>query len=423
MSHLLSSALPFVVALSLFELSGCGSSGDSSDDASGGAATGTGGGAGAAGTSGGSTSTGGMPGTPSPQDCETPEEYFGVIDAKAPLISVGADITASEGVERAEILVDGRYHTGSTANLGTPSEDQEPWVAIDVGTGLTELLLVWTDGGWTPYDEQTGGAPVAYRIEVSADSTDGADGSWEEVVSVEDNPVRSRGHRFDFDGMEWVRLVVTAGPDTSSGAVVLDEIAIHDLSQSAGEEPLDTWFFMGDSITQGAFQRELGDDNFAPQVEAAHPGYFPAIINGGIGGELTTDGKNHLSVWLDLNPDLHFIALGYGTNDAWSNKNVASVGFEATLTDLVEAILDAGRVPILARIPFASPTTHSTLPSFNQVIDQVSRDQGLPCGPDLYTWFLEHPEELGTDSVHPIHLGNVSMNRLWAEAAADLYAE
>jgi acyl-CoA thioesterase I len=45
---------------------------------------------------------------------------------------------------------------------------------------------------------------------------------------------------------------------------------------------------------------------------------------------------------------------------------------------------------------------------------------GLIPGPDLYAWFLAHPEQL-RDGLHPTDAGIVAINRLWASAMERLY--
>ncbi len=159
---------------------------------------------------------------------------------------------------------------------------------------------------------------------------------------------------------------------------------------------------------------------FESVVRESHPDFYPAVIGGGVGGDLATHGLGDVEHWLELNPDMKYFAIGYGTNDSWGNKSVGSTSFESNMQGIIDAVLSAGRVPILARIPYSS-TAHETLDQFNAVIDRLQADNGLPCGPDLYGWFLEHPEELGSDGVHPSNEGYLSMNRLWAEAADALY--
>jgi lysophospholipase L1-like esterase len=125
---------------------------------------------------------------------------------------------------------------------------------------------------------------------------------------------------------------------------------------------------------------------------------------------------------LELNPDITYFGVGYGTNDSWGNRRLEQSSFEGDLTTMVERLLAEGKIPVLARIPYASKE-HSTLPEFNEVIDRLTRDHGLPCGPDLYAYFKGHEEELNSDGVHPTGYGYQNMNGEWAEAALELYPE
>jgi hypothetical protein len=185
---------------------------------------------------------------------------------------------------------------------------------------------------------------------------------------------------------------------------------------------------MGDSITQGAFAGNFGaGTRFDDLLHAAMPAYYPAMVAGGITSEYATDALRHINQdhFLDLNPDMTHVAIGYGTNDSWSNKNPVTVGFEATMDSVVTAVIAAGRVPILARIPYAcepdTATKHTTIPKFNEIIDRLQAKYNLPCGPDLYGYFAAHQDQL-SDCVHPNNsTGYKAMNQLWADAARVLY--
>jgi lysophospholipase L1-like esterase len=306
------------------------------------------------------------------------------------------------------------------AVLPVPSDDAPAWISIEVGEGPERLLVIWTDSGWTAYNVLSGGAPTSYRIETSADSTDGSDGTWQIAVEEKPNAVRSRGDTLDFAGKSWVRWVATGVADGAPN-VRLDEIAVHDVS-SAGptDRPPDTWFFMGDSITQGGLQREFGAGSADALVHEALQDYYPAIINGGIGGEVTSQGVSHLGAWLDeANPDFFHVGIMYGTNDSWGNKDPGTA-FQTQLEALVDGVLATNRVPFVATIPY-STTAHDTLPAWNAVIETVVTERGLPCGPDFYGWFLAHPEDLSSDGVHPNTQGYRNMNRLWAETMQGYY--
>lgn len=346
------------------------------------------------------------------------------ITVPSPLISVGLPIVGSSGVTDVEGLVDGGYHNATHPSFGVVTPEAPAWVAIDVGAGPERLLLAWTDPGWSDYRTTYGSAPGAYAIETSADSTDGEDGTWTTAVTVTDNEVKARSHALDFSGQRWVRLTITApGADDADDEVELDEIAIHDVTASGRDRPQDTWLFMGDSIVDGAFDKPADATSFPALITATHAAFTPLLINAGIGGELSGDGVDQVGLWLELNADLTYVAIQYGTNDSWGNKRLETTSFEGNMREIVSAVIDSERIPVLARIPYSSDGNHETVPEFNAVIDQLTVEFGLPCGPDLYGWFLAHPEELADDGVHMESRGQRSMNALWAEAMSGLYAD
>jgi acyl-CoA thioesterase-1 len=402
---------------------GCGGgSGDLQGDDSQGAGGESPGGDGRAGSGAASGAAGAGGGAAAAGSSCVPGSLSTPLSAPSPLVSVDKPATASDSVVDLERLVDGRYSSGAACSFGLPTPDAPAWAAIEVGSGPSRVLVTWQDPGAGPYDDVRGGAPADYRIETSDDSTDGEDGEWNVVVEVTDNPVRGRTHTFDFTGMSWLRLVVTAAPDSSS-EVKFDELAVHDISDSGTELPEDTWLFMGDSITQAAFVRNRNPALvFANIVHEAHPAYDPAMINAGIGGDFSSHGAGDVEQWLALNPGLRHVAISYGTNDSWGGGSPASSDFEQNLRTIVDAVLDDGRVPVLVRIPYASED-HPTLEAFNDIVDALQQEYGLPCGPDLYTWFLDHPDELSSDGVHPTPRGYGSINELWAAAVDPLYTD
>jgi lysophospholipase L1-like esterase len=111
--------------------------------------------------------------------------------------------------------------------------------------------------------------------------------------------------------------------------------------------------------------------------------------------------------------------LAYGTNDSAGNTPDAS-HFKHNLQTLVDRVREARRIPIVPRIPIATDHQHETIPLFNLAIDEVTSENSLMAGPDLYGWFSAHREEL-RDGIHPSDEGIVSINRLWADAVWPLY--
>jgi len=338
-----------------------------------------------------------------------PNRWGGPLVA-APLVSRGKRVESSP--PGGKVVVDGVYRTSAAWAGGRPSVEKPSWVAIRIGRGYSRLLLSWTSSGNHDYRDQFYGAPVDYRIETSADSGDGADGRWRTVAAVAGNPVRTRAHAFDFQGQRWVRMVVTRLPEkVNEWGLFLDEIDVHDLSHGGN----DVWVFFGDSITSGVFDRSpQHQPSFAEAVAARHPGYLPAMLGAGQGRLHHADAVRAIDEVLALNPEARVFALGFGSND-WD-----PVAFRRDLVEVVRRVRAAGRIPVVARIPFRPDSAVDYAARLDAVVDEVTKDLGLLPGPDLYSWFKAHPERL-MDGLHPDDRGSVEMSRLWAEAVAPLY--
>jgi acyl-CoA thioesterase-1 len=324
-------------------------------------------------------------------------------------------------------LIEGNYHVANW-NVGTTFPSSAA-IKLTVGTpGPTRLLLSWDDGGTYNYQDPTTatvyGFPGAYTIETSANSTTGTDGDWHNVVTVTGNQVRTRAHSFGFTGMTWVRMTVTAAPpNESSNGVQLGQIDIHDISATPTGLPDDTWFFMGDSITAFAFDRALAHQpSFAAAINTAFPSYFPAMINGGIGGEKSSDGLARLAADLQLNPDFRFFLLGYGTNDA-AGDQVPVATFQSNMQSMIDMVKSAGRIPIMPHIPYSGDGSHDDIPTYNAAIDALTASNGLLTGPDFYAYFMTNAATdfmcgcsggRTTDNLHPNDVGLQEMNTLWA---------
>jgi lysophospholipase L1-like esterase len=328
----------------------------------------------------------------------------------APLVSRGKRVASSPS--GGKVVVDGIYRTGTSWAGGHPTPARPSWVAIDVGPGPTRLLVSWTSSGNHDYTDRKYGAPVDYRVETSADSTDGSNGTWRTAATVQGNPVRSRAHAIDFAGQRWVRMVVTGlSPDVFEWGLYLDEIDVHDLSRGGN----DVWVFFGDSITSEVFDRAPAHQpSFPEAVSRLHPGYFPAVIGAGFGSLHHADAARRIDEVLALNPDAKVIALGFGSND-WD-----PVAFRRDLVEVVRKVQAAGRIPVVARIPFRTDSPVDYPARLNAVVDEVTARYGLVRGPDLYGFFQVHRERL-KDGLHPDDPGALEVIRRWAEAAAPLY--
>jgi lysophospholipase L1-like esterase len=210
---------------------------------------------------------------------------------------------------------------------------------------------------------------------------------------------------------------------------VIGQIDVHDLSATGSCLPDDTWFFMGDSITAFAYDRALiHQPSFAAGINAAKPGYFPAMINGGIGSEKSGDGLARLQNALDWNPDFRFFLLGYGTNDS-AGGQISTYTFGANMQAMIDLVRAAGRVPILPHIPYSSNASYADIPQYNAVIDTLTAQNGLLAGPDFYGYFMANAGTdfmcgctgRSTDNLHPNDVGLQAMNALWTTQMLPLY--
>jgi lysophospholipase L1-like esterase len=285
-------------------------------------------------------------------------------------------------------------------------------VAINVGNGYSRLLWYWSAIG-KPFISTTAD-PADYQIQTSSSSTNGIDGAWSTVISVTGNRYNSRVHTFDFTGKTWVRMF------NADGLVVPKKIEIHDASKGCE----DTWFFMGNSITAAAYDRTVQPD-FASNIHARFPSYYPVMLCGGVGGEFATNGASRIDAYLTDFPDMKYWAIEYGTNDSYEANLNGIEQFRSTMQIIIDKIMAAGKIPILARMPFSPAPGYSAIPLFNSVVDSLALGSNLIHGPDLYTYIQSHASELA-DGVHPNSAGAVSLNRLWAEAmdtVPNLYSE
>jgi len=115
------------------------------------------------------------------------------------------------------------------------------WIALNLGSGPSQILVGLSA------DDQGGvsgsyvvNAFEAYRLQVSNNSTNGADGTWTTLVTVTGNPIFCREHKLAFTGYSWLKVIF----DTTTGGQ-FDELDVWDASTTSDN----TFAFVGDSIT------------------------------------------------------------------------------------------------------------------------------------------------------------------------------
>jgi lysophospholipase L1-like esterase len=334
-----------------------------------------------------------------------------------PILSRGKTAYTSSGTVTS--LTDDKFGPSWTAGNNS-------WLAVNVGTGHSKVFVNWNVPYVNYFDSSTGAAanlktcggasdkgPENYSLQTSANSTNGSDGTWTTALTITGNKVSSRGHLIDFTGASWVKMNIT------TGGVGLDEFEVFDMSNNG----TDIWFFPGTSISQMTYKSTPPAQNFADLVHASHSAFYPAMIRGGIGCILSEYVSKLISFYLDMTRGAKYWAIEMGTNDAYNNGTSGLAAFKKNMQLIIDSCKAAGVQPIIARLLSTNPTTAKWQvdPAYETTIDSMTKANKLIAGPDLYTYFLSHPEEHNPDGIHPNATGSASIQRLWAQKMDSLY--
>lgn len=295
-------------------------------------------------------------------------------------------------------------------------------IALNVGEGPERLFITWESYGdcaWaTNFTSGCGhsGVPLRnFQILTSANSTNGQDGDWTIAAEVKDNEVMARGIYIDFSGMSWFRFV----SKDEVGQIL--EIEAFDATQNGD----DTWFFMGTSISQMGLKQQETDSTTADIIHARYPQFTPAMLRGGIGCINSTEVVAHLNDYLRYAGNVKHWAIEMGTNDAWGGGDWNLDNYKRNMQTIIDSAKAHGIEPIIARIIATNEKEAGWQinEKFLQTIDELTEENQLHKGPDFYSYFLEHPELIASDGVHPNGetRGGQAMHHLWAEALAPLY--
>jgi lysophospholipase L1-like esterase len=88
---------------------------------------------------------------------------------------------------------------------------------------------------------------------------------------------------------------------------------------------------------------------------------------------------------------------------------------------IIDAIIGSGSEVFLAKAPpLANGATNNNIQQYNLVIDELLTDNAgtwlVHAGPDFYTYFTNHPEQLGPDQIHPNGAGYAAMGTRWSSS-------
>jgi hypothetical protein len=298
-----------------------------------------------------------------------------------------------------------------------------------------EVVLAWyndpSTGAYNPglISNNYYNVPRDYTIDINSAAGGSLPGSgWSTVATVTGNVYHSRQHAINLSGANWVRITVTGINGSISNNNVQINMDIH--SAAAGNQ--DNFVFYGDSITQRGLDHSnlsLGSAGTLPYlIQAGAAAHFPICECGGIGGYLSTDGATNIGTWLPLFTG-KFVGLLYGTNDA----NNAAAGdplfgpnFSAKMGQMIDAVIAAGKVPVLPRtIPWGKTTNiQANGPEINvRLATLFATYPSAVAGPDLWSYFQSNQSLINAADVHPTDPdGYVGYRQRWASALiANLY--
>lgn len=334
------------------------------------------------------------------------------------LVSRGLRVLASSASEPAADATDADYNS-EWRSAGVPAT-----LTLDLSTlpssARERMLLVWYNDATYGYDHALAGQagynnPGAYTIEGHTAVGGGAAPSsgWVVLATVSRNTKHSLQHLLELGGYSWLRLNFSAA-DGSRGS---DDIALNLDLYSVSGSVSDGWLFAGDSITANCMghrhQNGLDSPAFGTQISADNP---PPQENAGMPGWTSSDRLGDFAGWVAAFPG-RYVTINLGTNDAAAG--ISASQFHRNLSQLVRTVLDAGKLPLLPTIPYATEATHkANIPALNSRIrDLYAAYPALVPGPDLYAYFQAHPNLIANDGVHLSDAGCVAYRQQWANTA------
>jgi hypothetical protein len=331
--------------------------------------------------------------------------------AAMPVISRNVPAFATNAVYAANRGNDASY---DTVFRGTPPTSLIYDLSSVSPSQRSTVLVAWYNENSHWYPPAIGdvyyNVPRDYTIDGSRAGGGGqppsdTDPSWTTLVRISGNGFSSRQQVLNFTGNNWLRMRVTAINGSAGNSDAAFNLDVHDASAGT----TDSWTFFGDSITQD----DMGHSepsNFAQQINAAHPAFFPSQVDGGLGGwnagsPLRIDpatGRSYWSEFLAATP-AHYITVDFGTNDA--NGNVPPATFKSQMQSLISAVEAAGKVPVVRLIPWGCTAgIQANAPVLNQQIQALwAADARIIHGPDFWSFFSQNPSLMSSDCIHPSH--------------------
>lgn len=313
---------------------------------------------------------------------------------------------------------------GNDDNYGTMwrSVAIPAWLAYDLSSvpvaSRTQVVAAWYNNATGDYDHRLGGTfgynlPASYTIDANAapggsspPSTD-----WVPLVTMSGNTYHSRQHLLDLTGYNWVRINVTE----SDGSPQNDDVALNFDLHDASLGVEDDWIFYGDSISAAgmAVTPQGGQGTFAQMINLRAPAQFPIQEAGGTGYLRSDESARRINEWLATFPGT-YVGLSFGSNDCGATSPDE---FYRNYATMVDAVLRAGKTPVVSKIPWAkNPHVQTYGPILNAKIDELyAAYPQIVRGPDFWAFFEANPGLISKDDLHPSPEGEVAYRQQWAD--------
>ena len=368
--------------------------------------------------------TGAKPDADASQDGGTTDADAGPGYASMPLVSRGLPAFASYEQSPAAGAVDADYAT-SWRSGHVPSVADPDWIALDISSipanQRASLYSIWFNEAGYNY-ETSDASSYTLMGDFAIESNAGPGGGqppaagWTPLATKTQNTLSSGAHVLATGGANWLRIVCTKGAPNAAAQNTDTSLQWELYDAHAG---VDAWKFGGDSITANSMGHKATNDSVNQLVNKAAPD-FPAFEMAGHGGWTTATLLGVIDAYLANFPG-RFYGLALGTNDAGGSPAT----YSANMSQLIDKVLAAGKVPVLPTIPYTGEPGHvSTILLLNAEVQKLYTTYGakLLRGPDLYQVLYDGRATMFTNptDLHPNELGNAAIRQAWADAMVKL---
>jgi predicted esterase len=310
-------------------------------------------------------------------------------------------------------------------------------VTTSASRTITMQLPAMPEGGMMIYNIQNNVATSLVKLFVSTNSTNGTDGTWNEVAGSYLTERDDDLQKVDFPiatSTKWYKVQFV---NNGTEDIVLKEMGLYAFKPGVRHNYI---LLLGASIEEavgGSFT------DFKNEILAQYPSSQPVVFNLSESGSFSGDLLAKLQSILDRHPKAGYTMIHMGGNDVTTNKpltysklNTTAIQntFLGNLSDIITRCQNAGKITVHARISFrdyrTAPTVNGGLHQengslpFNILFDKVLR-QLTPTfydtterrpRMDLYEATLNDQSIIAGDGIHPTGTRGIRLIRKWVNS-------